>query len=136
MIRPWRSCERTASAQPRPISIVLTVPPGAGLADHHPAAGKTLIDGRATAYVCVGRICLPPVTAPEQLAELLTPAPSHPALTRKPWPARQADFGRRLPMARLPPVHPGCRRQTASALRLAIAPTPSSLAQRKQRRMP
>jgi hypothetical protein len=63
-----------ALGAPVPDVVVLTIPPGAALAADHPAAGKALIDGRATAYVCVGRICLPPVTAPEQLAELLTPA--------------------------------------------------------------
>jgi uncharacterized protein YyaL (SSP411 family) len=64
----------TALGAPAPDLTVLTVPPGVGLAANHPAAGKALIDGQPTAYVCVGRVCLPPVTAPEQLAELLTPA--------------------------------------------------------------
>jgi uncharacterized protein len=63
----------TALGAPAPDLIVLTVPPGVPLAADHPAAGKTPIDGRATAYVCVGRVCLPPVTVPDQLAELLTP---------------------------------------------------------------
>jgi uncharacterized protein YyaL (SSP411 family) len=49
------------------------VPSGAELSDAHPAAGKALIDGRATAYVCVGRVCLPPVTALDKLAEQLRP---------------------------------------------------------------
>ena len=65
---------RTALGAAAPDLIVLTVPRGAELADGHPAAGKTMIDGRATAYVCVGRVCLPPLTAPDQLAELLAPA--------------------------------------------------------------
>ena len=65
---------RTALGAAAPDLIVLTVPRGAELADGHPAAGKTMIDGRATAYVCVGRVCLPPVTAPDLLAELLAPA--------------------------------------------------------------
>jgi hypothetical protein len=64
----------TALGAAAPDPIVLTVASGATLGDYHPAAGKALIDGRATAYVCVGRICLPPVTAPDQLTELLTPA--------------------------------------------------------------
>jgi uncharacterized protein YyaL (SSP411 family) len=64
---------RTALGAAAPDPIVLTVPPGAELAADHPAAGKTLIDTRATAYVCLGRACLPPVTAPEHLADLLTP---------------------------------------------------------------
>jgi uncharacterized protein len=56
-----------------PDLIVLTVPRGAELSDEHPAAGKGLIGGRATAYVCPGRICLPPVTEPDQLVDLVTP---------------------------------------------------------------
>jgi uncharacterized protein YyaL (SSP411 family) len=61
-----------AAAVPDPI--VLTVAPGAELARDHPAAGKALIGGRATAYVCPGQTCLPPVTEPGELADLLTPA--------------------------------------------------------------
>jgi uncharacterized protein YyaL (SSP411 family) len=54
-----------------PDPIVLTVPPGAELDADHPAAGKIPIDGRATAYVCPGRTCLPPVSTPDELAEQL-----------------------------------------------------------------
>ena len=57
-----------------PDLIVLTVAPGTALADEHPAAGKDAIGGRATAYVCPGRTCLPPATDPDELAELLAPA--------------------------------------------------------------
>jgi hypothetical protein len=64
----------TALGAPAPDPTVLTVPSGVGLADNHPAAGKGLIDGRTTAYVCVGRTCLQPATAPDQLTELLRPA--------------------------------------------------------------
>jgi uncharacterized protein YyaL (SSP411 family) len=65
---------RTALGAAAPELVVLTVPPGAELAPSHPAAGKCLMNGHATAYVCVGRVCLSPVTAPGQLAELLAPA--------------------------------------------------------------
>jgi uncharacterized protein YyaL (SSP411 family) len=64
----------TALGAAVPDLIVLTVPPGTALSADHPAAGKALIDGRATAYVCLGPVCLPPVTAPDRLAELLAPA--------------------------------------------------------------
>jgi uncharacterized protein YyaL (SSP411 family) len=63
-----------ALGAPAPDMIVLTVAPGAALADGHPAAGKDAIGGRATAYVCPGRTCLPPVRDPDDLAELLAPA--------------------------------------------------------------
>ncbi|HEX2477853.1 MAG TPA: thioredoxin domain-containing protein [Geminicoccaceae bacterium] len=63
-----------ALGAPWPDPIVLTVSPGAELAADHPAAGKSQIDARATAYVCPGRTCLPPVTAAGELAEILKPA--------------------------------------------------------------
>jgi uncharacterized protein YyaL (SSP411 family) len=66
-----------ALGAPAPDAIVLTLPPEFELAADHPAAGKGLIDTRATAYVCPGRTCLPPVTAPEQLADILTPGHLH-----------------------------------------------------------
>jgi uncharacterized protein YyaL (SSP411 family) len=65
--------QAAALGAPAPDVIVLSLPDGFPLAADHPAAGKTSIDGRATAYVCVGRVCLPPVTEPDQLTELLTP---------------------------------------------------------------
>ena len=43
----------------------------AGLPASHPAAGKSMTDGRATAYVCRGTTCSLPVTEPNRLAELL-----------------------------------------------------------------
>jgi hypothetical protein len=37
----------------------------------HPASGKTLVDGRTTAYVCFGQQCLAPVTTAAELEKLL-----------------------------------------------------------------
>jgi uncharacterized protein YyaL (SSP411 family) len=37
----------------------------------HPAFGKTLVEGRTTAYVCFGQQCLKPVTTADELEELL-----------------------------------------------------------------
>ncbi len=45
------------------------LPPG------HPAASKTAVGGRATAYVCIGERCCPPVTDPETLVRLLAARP-------------------------------------------------------------
>jgi hypothetical protein len=37
----------------------------------HPAAGKIPVEGKTTVYVCFGQHCLPPVTDPRELKELL-----------------------------------------------------------------
>jgi uncharacterized protein YyaL (SSP411 family) len=65
---------RAALGAAAPDVIVVSVTPGVELPRGHPAAGKGMVDGRATAYVCPGRSCLPPVTSPERLPELLVPA--------------------------------------------------------------
>jgi uncharacterized protein len=44
------------------------VPPEAALPAGHPAAGKGLSNGRATAYVCEGPVCSLPLTDPAALA--------------------------------------------------------------------
>jgi uncharacterized protein YyaL (SSP411 family) len=37
----------------------------------HPAFGKASVGGRPTAFVCIGPVCLPPITAPLELARAL-----------------------------------------------------------------
>jgi uncharacterized protein len=64
---------RTALAAPAPQAIVLRLPPDAPLPAGHPAAGKGMIDRRATAYVCPGQTCNLPVTEPGELARSLRP---------------------------------------------------------------
>ena len=51
--------------------VLQVVAPGAALGPRHPAAGKGPVDGRATAYVCLGPVCAPPVTDPGQLRTAL-----------------------------------------------------------------
>ncbi len=46
----------------------------ADLPSGHPAAGKTAVEGKATAYVCRGETCSLPVTEPAELPALLKPA--------------------------------------------------------------
>ncbi len=46
------------------------------LPQSHPAAGKTTVDGKATAYVCRGETCSLPVTDPDQLQVLINPPPT------------------------------------------------------------
>ena len=50
---------------------LVAIADGASLAPGHPAAGKTRIDGKATAYVCRGSTCSPPATDADALDRLL-----------------------------------------------------------------
>lgn len=53
-------------------NLVLTrLLPGAALSPLHPAAGKNMVNNRATAYVCRQQNCSLPVTEPANLAALL-----------------------------------------------------------------
>ena len=52
--------------------VVLVLPPDKPLAETHPAFGKEQVDGKATAYVCVGTVCSLPVGSPDELEKLLT----------------------------------------------------------------
>jgi uncharacterized protein YyaL (SSP411 family) len=54
--------------------ILLLMRPGQKLPANHPAFGKAMEGGKATAYVCVGQTCSPPITQPAQLSNgLLAP---------------------------------------------------------------
>jgi hypothetical protein len=65
---------RIALRAPLPAAVVLTLAPGQRLPASHPAAGKSQLEGRPTAYVCPGQTCRLPVTDPDELAEMLTPS--------------------------------------------------------------
>jgi hypothetical protein len=54
-----------------PASVLNVVAAGAMLPAAHPAAGKGTIGGVATAYLCDGPVCSPPVTDPAALAAAL-----------------------------------------------------------------
>ncbi|WP_448205202.1 thioredoxin domain-containing protein [Azospirillum sp. sgz302134] len=54
-----------------PNRILSVVAPDAVLPANHPAHGKGMQGGVATAYVCTGMTCSPPVTTPAALAEAL-----------------------------------------------------------------
>jgi uncharacterized protein len=62
---------RIALAAPIPEAVVLQIAPDAALPAGHPAFGKGPVEGRATAYVCPGQTCLPPVRDPADLAATL-----------------------------------------------------------------
>jgi len=55
-----------------PLKVVSLLTPGQSLPEMHPARGKGPVDGRPTAYVCVGFTCGLPVTDPADLRRQLT----------------------------------------------------------------
>jgi hypothetical protein len=55
----------------RPGRVLNVIAPGTALPRGHPAFGKTLLDHRATAYVCRGAVCSLPIVSPEALAAAL-----------------------------------------------------------------
>ncbi len=59
--------KQTALSLSVPTRLLLILDPDTSLPDGHPAHGKTMIDGKATAYVCTGPICSPPVTSSADL---------------------------------------------------------------------
>lgn len=56
-----------------PDRLVSVVARTGDLPAHHPAHGKTAVDNRSTAYVCVGQTCSLPITAVDDLRSALTP---------------------------------------------------------------
>jgi uncharacterized protein YyaL (SSP411 family) len=60
-------------AKPAAHIILQVVADAADLPASHPAAGKSRIDGKPTAYVCRHQTCSAPVTDPAELAALLAP---------------------------------------------------------------
>ncbi|MDA0219680.1 MAG: thioredoxin domain-containing protein [Proteobacteria bacterium] len=54
--------------------VLQVIADGAPLPDGHPATGKGAVDGKATAYVCIGPVCSLPVTTADALADLLEAA--------------------------------------------------------------
>jgi hypothetical protein len=65
------SLVRAALDRSLPNRILIRLDPDTALPEGHPAAGKTAIDGRPTAYVCAGMTCKPPITDPNALADAL-----------------------------------------------------------------
>lgn len=66
-----RALRRAVLDQSLPNRILSLVPPGTDLPPSHPAHGKGMKGRAATAYVCTGMTCSPPVTKPEALADAL-----------------------------------------------------------------
>lgn len=66
-----RALLRRVHAEPLPDCLLQVLEPGQTLPGTHPAAGKTQVDGKATAYVCIGPVCSLPVITPDALGDAL-----------------------------------------------------------------
>jgi len=62
---------RTVFGLALPTRIVSLIEDGASLPEGHPAAGKRAVEGKPTAYVCLGPTCSLPITEPRDLASVL-----------------------------------------------------------------
>jgi uncharacterized protein YyaL (SSP411 family) len=58
---------RAAHGVSLPNKVLAVVAPGAALPEGHPAAGKDMVGGAVTAYVCEGPVCSLPITDPAAL---------------------------------------------------------------------
>ncbi len=63
---------RAALQAPAGPRFVLPIGPDETLPQGHPALGKGQVDGRATAYVCVGQTCTLPATDAAELRDRLS----------------------------------------------------------------
>ena len=70
-----------------PTKLLVRLNPDQALPEGHPAFGKTMQDGRPTAYICVREICWAPITNPVTLSQALQ-------LPQRPQPQPQAVAGR------------------------------------------
>jgi uncharacterized protein len=66
-----QALRRAAFEAPQPDRVLSQIAPDAALPVSHPAHGKGMVQGRATAYVCIGTACSLPITAPQDLASAL-----------------------------------------------------------------
>ena len=69
-----RALRQAVRQAPQPLAVVALLRPEQSLPPAHPAAGKTMLDGRPTAYVCVGPTCSLPIVAVEDLRRHLASA--------------------------------------------------------------
>jgi uncharacterized protein YyaL (SSP411 family) len=63
------SLARAAFSVSCPARVLIRAADGASLPASHPAHGKTALDGKPTAYICIGETCSLPVTDAAALIE-------------------------------------------------------------------
>jgi len=68
---PFEALRRAVYGVSLPARIITCLSPGGSLPEHHPAFGKSLVDGKPAAYVCQGPVCSLPITDSETLLESL-----------------------------------------------------------------
>jgi uncharacterized protein len=68
---PTETLLRVVNAAPLPNLVLDIIPAEGAMPTGHPAAGKGQVDGKATAYVCEGTVCSPPLTEAAALAAVL-----------------------------------------------------------------
>ena len=61
-----------------PDRVLQVIEPDGTLPATHPARGKMQINGNATAYICIGPTCSPPITEPDGLDDILPRAAATP----------------------------------------------------------
>lgn len=66
-----RALRNIAYLTPNRLSVVTIIDPDTPLPNDHAAAGKGMVNGQPTAYVCVGPTCSLPMTSVDDLAEIL-----------------------------------------------------------------
>jgi uncharacterized protein YyaL (SSP411 family) len=69
-----RKLRRALSDVSLPGAVVQEIAEGTALPANSPAFGKTAVDGKPTAYVCIGPQCSLPVTEPDALVETVKAA--------------------------------------------------------------
>ncbi len=69
---PDGALSRTVFDAAPPARVVSRLAPGEALPEGHPAAGKGLVDGRPTAYLCLGTECRAPITDGDVLRRQLS----------------------------------------------------------------
>ncbi|MGF1641681.1 MAG: thioredoxin domain-containing protein [Rhodospirillales bacterium] len=66
-----RALHRQSLGTGVPLRVISLVPPDQSMPLTHPAHGKSTVDGRPAAYVCVGSTCGLPITDPAELKAVL-----------------------------------------------------------------
>jgi len=67
----FHALRRAISAVSLPNRVVIALAPGETLSPNHPAAGKSLVEGKPAAYVCDGPVCSLPIVVSQQLVDAL-----------------------------------------------------------------